>query len=54
MLFLKHILSLLREFTHFALQHKVWWILPLLLVFLGIGALVVVTETSAPFIYTLF
>ena len=54
MLFIKHLLSLFRQLWQFAMKHKVWWILPLLVVFLGIGALVVVSETSAPFIYTLF
>ena len=54
MSFIKHLLSLLREMFQFAWKNKVWWIIPVVLVFLGIGLLIVVGETSAPFIYTLF
>ena len=47
-------LKLLREFVGFARANRVYWILPLILV-LGISALlVVVGETAAPLIYTLF
>jgi uncharacterized membrane protein len=54
MIFFKHLGNLLREMFQFAWKKKVWWIIPVLLVFLGIGLLIVVGETSAPFIYTLF
>jgi hypothetical protein len=52
--FFKHLFSLLRELFHFAWKNKVWWIVPMTLVFLVIGLLIVVGETAAPFIYTLF
>lgn len=52
--FIKHFLSLLKEIFQFARTNKAWWIIPVVMVFLGIGLLIVVGETSAPFIYTLF
>ncbi len=52
--FLKHVISLLKEVFQFAWKNKVWWIIPVVLVSLTIGILIVVGETSAPFIYTLF
>lgn len=54
MQFIKHLFSLLGEVFQFAWKNKVWWIVPVVLVFLGIGLLIVVGETAAPFIYTLF
>jgi hypothetical protein len=46
--------SLLREFVDFARHNKVYWIVPLVLV-LGLVVLLVVTsQATAPFIYTLF
>jgi len=47
--FLKDIFGLLRE-------RKKWWLLPIILALLAIGALIVFTSGSAvaPFIYTLF
>ncbi len=52
--FLKHVISLLKEVFQFAWKKKVWWIIPVVIVSFGIGILIVVGETSAPFIYTLF
>ncbi len=52
--FIKYLMSLLREMFQFALEHKVWWVLPVVVVLLSIGLLIIVGETSAPFIYTLF
>jgi hypothetical protein len=51
---LKHIGPLLREFLGFAWHHKAWWILPIVLVLLLIAALVVIGQTGAPYIYSLF
>lgn len=47
--FLKDIFGLLRE-------RKKWWLLPIIVALLAIGALIVFTSGSAvaPFIYTLF
>ena len=46
--------TLLKEFLHFARAHKVYWIVPLLVV-LGLMAILIATgQASAPFIYTLF
>ena len=47
-------LVLLREFADFARHHKVWWIVPLVLVLVLVVGLVAAGEVSAPFIYTLF
>lgn len=47
--------SLLREFWSFLAQNKKWWLLPILIVMLLLGALFVLSGTAAaPFIYTLF
>ncbi len=54
MIFFKHLFNLLREFFGFAMQHKKWWIIPLILVFLAMGLLIVIGQSTAPFIYTLF
>lgn len=54
MSFLKHFFSLIKELFQFALKHKAWWVIPMVVIFFGIGLLVVVGESSAPFIYTLF
>jgi hypothetical protein len=43
------------ELGHFAMQTKKWWLVPLIVVLLGIGLIVVLGGTAAaPFIYTLF
>lgn len=46
----------LAEFWAFVRVRKKYWLLPLLLVMLGIGALLVLAQSSAvaPFIYSLF
>ena len=55
MKFIKYLFSLLKELMQYAWQRKIWWIVPVVLVFLGFGLLIVVGETAAPaFIYTLF
>lgn len=54
MIFLKHIILLLKDFFQFAKQKKSWWIIPLVVIFLGIALLIVAGQASAPFIYTLF
>jgi Family of unknown function (DUF5989) len=44
-----------REFWDFLKHNKKWWMLPLVLAFLILGALVFLSSTGlAPFIYTLF
>ena len=51
---LKHLGKLLGEVWAFARANKAWWIVPLVLVLLIIGALIVSGQAVAPFIYTLF
>jgi hypothetical protein len=47
--------NLLSEFMGFLGQNKKFWLLPLILVMLGLAALLVLSSTAAaPFIYTLF
>ena len=47
--------GLIREFWAFLGHNKKWWLLPIVLVLLVLGALVILTSTgAAPFIYTLF
>ena len=49
-------LAIFKEFFLFLKERKLWWMTPIILVFLLMGFLIVFTEGSAvaPFIYTLF
>jgi hypothetical protein len=49
-------LSIIGEFWDFMKVRKKWWLMPIVLALVLIGALIVLTEGSAvaPFIYTLF
>jgi len=49
-------LSFLREFWGFLRSRKKFWLVPILVVMLALGALIVLAQGSAiaPFIYTLF
>jgi hypothetical protein len=48
--------SLIREFWMFMQQRKKFWLLPILIVMVLVGALLVFAQGSAlaPFIYTIF
>jgi len=47
--------GLVRELVHFLLQNKKWWLIPILVSLLVLGALMLLSSTAvAPFIYTLF
>ncbi len=48
--------SLIREFFLFIKHEKKWWLVPLILVLLLVGALLIFAQTSplAPFLYPLF
>ncbi len=47
--------SFVRELGRFAMQNRKWWLVPLIVVLLGIGLIIVLGGTAAaPFIYTLF
>lgn len=48
--------SLFKEFYLFIRQEKKYWLVPLILVLLAVGALIVLSTTSplAPFLYPLF
>ena len=44
-----------KDFFSFLAQNKKWWLLPLVVVLVGLGALAILGGTAAaPFIYTLF
>lgn len=47
---------MLGEFWDFMKERKKWWLAPILIFLLLLGALIIMTEGSAvaPFIYTLF
>ena len=49
-------ISLLKEFWDFLKARKKWWITPIVVMLVLLGALIVFTQGSAlaPFIYTLF
>lgn len=47
--------SVVGEFLAFLRETKKWWMLPILVVMLGLGALALLSDSPiAPFIYTLF
>jgi len=47
--------GLIREFWSFLMENKKWWLIPLLLAFGLVGALVMLGGSGlAPFIYSLF
>lgn len=49
-------MNILMEFIEFIKVRKKYWLLPIILILLLLGALIIFTESSAiaPFIYTLF
>ncbi len=49
-------LSILKEFWEFLRVRKKWWLTPIVIFLVLLGALIVFTQNSAvaPFIYTLF
>ena len=49
-------LSTFKEFLGFLKQRKKWWLTPIVILVILLGALIVLTEGSAvaPFIYALF
>jgi hypothetical protein len=49
-------LSIMREFWEFMKVRKKWWLAPIIIILVLLGALIILTEGSAlaPFIYTLF
>jgi len=51
-----NVFSTLAEIWAFLRARKKWWLAPIILVLMLLGALIVLTEGSAiaPFIYTLF
>lgn len=48
--------GVLREFWEFLRVRKKWWLMPIVIALVLVGALLIVTESSAlaPFIYALF
>ena len=47
--------SIVAEFLYFLREEKKWWLAPIIIVLLGVGALLLLSATgAAPFIYTLF
>jgi hypothetical protein len=47
--------SILGEFLEFLKHNKKWWLLPIILILLGLGILVLLSSSAlAPFIYPLF
>lgn len=49
-------MGLLKEFWEFLKVRKRYWLLPIVLILMLLGAIIVLSESSAvaPFIYTLF
>jgi len=48
--------SIIKELFTFLWQAKLWWLAPMIIIFLIFGLLIIFTEGSAlaPFLYTLF
>lgn len=55
-LYLHKRFSIVREFALFLAERKLWWMAPIVIVFLLLALIVVTMESSAlaPFIYPLF
>jgi len=49
-------ISIIKEFWEFLKVRKKWWLAPIVIALVLLGALIIFTEGSAvaPFIYTLF
>lgn len=49
-------MSIIKEFWGFLKVRKRWWLIPIIIFLLLLGALIIFTESTAvaPFIYTLF
>ncbi len=49
-------ISIMKEFWEFLKVRKKWWLAPIIIFLLLLGALIIFTQGSAlaPFIYTLF
>ena len=49
-------MSIIKEFWDFLKVRKKWWLIPIMVVLLLLGALLILTEGSAlaPFIYAIF
>ena len=54
MRFLRYLGRLIGEFFVYAWHHKVWWMVPVVLVLLLLAALIMTGTAVTPFIYTLF
>lgn len=53
---IKSRLSIVADLFRFLWQNKLWWLLPVVVVLLVVGALVLFAQgtTVAPFVYTIF
>ncbi len=51
---IRHLLTLLREVTEFAAANKAWWLVPVLVILLGVAAIISLGSGATPLIYTLF
>ena len=49
-------LGVVRDLLRYLWKRKIWWMLPMIVVLVGIGALIAISLTTpvAPFVYTLF
>lgn len=48
--------AIIAQFFQFLIQNKKWWLMPISIALLLLGALIILAKSSAlaPFIYTLF
>ena len=48
---LRYLGRLIREFFGFARQNKAWWIIPIVVALLLLGALIVIGTSASQFLY---
>ncbi len=54
MMRVRHLGRLFLELCAYSVVNRVWWPVPLVLLLLTLGLVVVIGQSAAPFIYTLF
>lgn len=49
-------LGVVRELFHFLWENKLWWMVPIIVIFVLLGVLIWLAQSAAvvPFVYTLF
>ncbi len=51
---LRYLIGLLRETAEFASSNKAWWLVPMVVILIAVGAIIWAGGGALPLIYTLF